>query len=77
MIEEEKPQSERNDVIEEQANQNKWGYQDKQPVDAINLEVTDHYVKPTEGHDEIHKDAMRLLEFYKFFKEHWNNIPWI
>ena len=36
----------------------------------MNLEVTDHYVKPTEGHDEIHKDAMRLLEFYKFFKEH-------
>ena len=67
MTEEEKPQSERNDVIEQQANQNEWDYQDEQPVDAINLEGTNNYVKLTERHDEIHKDAMHLLEFYKFF----------
>ena len=62
-------------VVEQQANQNELDHQDKQPVDAINLEDTNNYVEVTEGHNEIHKDAIFFLEFYKFFKEHQNKIP--
>ena len=61
MIEEDEPQTERNEVTEQQANQNELGHQDKQPVDAINLEGTDNFVKATEEHNEIHKDAIFLL----------------
>ena len=68
MIEKDEPQTGSNELIEQETNQNEQGHHDEQPVDAINLEVTDNYVKATEGCDEIHKGAIFLLEFYKFLK---------
>ena len=74
MIEEDDPQSENNEVMEQQKNQNEQRHQSKQPLYDINLEVANNHVKYTEGRYEIHKDAIFLLKLYKLFKDHQNNI---
>ena len=66
IIEDDKPQSENDEESEQQRNQNEQSQQDKQPLD--DLQVANKLLKAAEGSDEIPKDAIFLLNFYKFFK---------